>query len=212
MVRASLVALVVLLVACGGSSNPAPKGPDAASVSVQPGDVPHGMVRCELSGDINAFIQKERSAAQGPSNSASSEWADAQKNGATSAYVAIYTDNAAQCAAIKSNETNISAAAYRLVVNFVVEFKDEASAVKTYTTGSIFNESASSLRSSQSQAIEGTKTGLTANSVAVSETIANQTFYIALWQNKAFVVYLVTLNLTPAASQKVATSVNGRIS
>jgi hypothetical protein len=211
MIRTSLAALLALLVACGGSSSPAPQGPTAAGVAVQSSDVPRGMVRCDLSGDINSFIQKEGSAAQNASNSASGEWAEAQKNGATSAYVAIYAETGAQCAGIKSGSSDVGAATYRLVVSFVVQFKDEKSAVNTYTNGSVFNGSASNLRSQGSQAIEGTKTGLTANSIVVSQSIANQTFYIALWQNKTFVVYLVALNLTPAASQKTATSVNGRI-
>jgi hypothetical protein len=167
------------------------------------------MVRCDVSGDIQSFIQKERSAAQSPASSAPSAWSSLQKNGATAAYVAIYTETAAQCAAIKGNSSDIGAATYRLVVNFVVQFKDEKTAAVTYTNGSVFNESASNLRGSNS-AITGEKTGLTANSTVVSQSIGNQTYYIALWQSGAFVSYLVTLNLAPAASQKIATYVNIR--
>ncbi len=71
--------------------------------------------------------------------------------------------------------------------------------------------SASSLRSSGSQAIEGSKTGLGANSIVISQPIATQTFYIALWQNRAFAVLLVALNFDPATSQKIATAENARI-
>ena len=59
--------------------------------------------------------------------------------------------------------------------------------------------------------IEGTKTGLSRNSVTLSEPLAGQLYYIAVWQNKAFVVILAVLNLDAASAKKVATSENGRI-
>lgn len=169
------------------------------------------MVKCDLSGDINSFIKKEQAPDPQTSKSTSSEWTDAQKNGATAAYVAIYTDSAPNCSAIKSSNPDISAANYKLVVDFVVQFKDEKSAASVYTSGSIFNISQSNFRSPGSQPIEGTKTGLTANSIVLSQTFANQTYYMAMWQNKTFVVVLIALNLDPTASKKVATSENGRI-
>jgi hypothetical protein len=39
----------------------------------------------------------------------------------------------------------------------------------------------------------------------------NQTYYIAVWQNKTFMVILAVLNIDETASKKVATSENGRI-
>jgi hypothetical protein len=169
------------------------------------------MVKCDLTGDIAGFIQKEQGPDPATAKSASDEWAQAQKNGATAAYAAVYTDSAAHCAAIKSSTSDIAAANYKLVVNFVIQFKTEKDAANAYTNGSIFGASASNLRSGGTQAIEGTKTGLTANSIVVSESIANQTFYIALWQNKTFDVFLAALNLDPNASKKIATSQNSRI-
>jgi hypothetical protein len=71
--------------------------------------------------------------------------------------------------------------------------------------------SASNLRSSGSTAIEGAKTGLTSNAVVISQSLSNQSFYIALWQNKAFAIFLAAINLDATASKKIATSENGRI-
>jgi hypothetical protein len=212
MARKSAVALFAMLtvISCGGSS-PSLQGPGVSSVSVQPGDLPHGMVKCDLSGDVNSFIKKEQTPDPQTAKSTTTEWTDAQNHGATAAYVAIYTDSAPNCSAIKSSTPDIGAASYKLVVDFVVQFKDDKSAASAYTTGSIFNISQSNFRSPGSQPIEGTKTGLTANSIVLSQTVANQTFYIAMWQNKTFEVILVALNLDPAASKKVATSENGRI-
>ena len=59
--RPSLTAIALLLVlgACGnpvgGSGTPAPS---ASSVAVKLGDLPSGMHRCDLSGDINSYLKK----------------------------------------------------------------------------------------------------------------------------------------------------------
>jgi hypothetical protein len=59
--------------------------------------------------------------------------------------------------------------------------------------------------------VEGTKTGLGANSIVLNTTILSQAFYIAVWQNKAFMVILGIINLDAATGQKVATAENKRI-
>ena len=209
MRRLVLLLMVGLVAACGGSSGPT--GPTAASVAAQSGDMPKGMLKCDLSGDIQTFIHKEQSPDPSTSKTAANQWTDLQKGGATSAYVAIFTDSKTHCGDFASARTDPAAANYKLVVNFVVQFKDEKSAASTYANSSIFGVSASSLRASGSQAIEGTKTGLTANSVVVSQAIATQTFYIGLWQSKAFAMFLAVVNVDPVASKKIATSENSRI-
>jgi hypothetical protein len=210
MPRVVLLALVAVVAACGGAPN-GPTGPTASSVSAQSSDVPKGMVRCDISGDIQSFIQHEQSPDPSTSKSAADEWSRAQKNGATAAYATIYTDSKSHCSDFANARTDPASVPYRLVVNFVVQFKDTKSATNNYQNDSIFGVSASSLRSSGSQSIEGSKTDLGPNSVVVSQSISNQTFYIALWQNKAFDVFLAVLNVEPAASKKIATSENARI-
>lgn len=202
-----LMLLVAGAAACGSSSGPA--GPTASSVSVQSGDVPKGMVRCDLSGDIQSFIQKEGGADPTTSKTAQDQWSTLQKAGATSGYVTVYTDSKTHCTDFASSRTDPAAANYKLVVNFTVQFKDEKSASAAYTNGSIFGVSSSSL--SGPTGITGAKTGLTANSVVVSQAIGNQSFYIALWQDKAFAIFLAAVNLDPASSKKVATSEDARI-
>lgn len=168
------------------------------------------MVKCSVSGDIQAFIHNEASPDPNTAKTAANQWTDLQKSGATSAYVAIYTDSKTHCGNFANERTDPTAATYKLVVNFAVQFKDEKSAASAYANGSVFGVSATSLHAS-SQAIEGAKTGLTANSVVVSQAIGNQSFYIALWQNKSFAVFLAVVNVDPTASKKVATSENSRI-
>lgn len=210
MFRLLVLMLVGLLAACG-SSTPNSSGPTASTVSVQSSDVPKGMVRCNISGDIQTFIQKEQSPDPSTSKSAADEWTRAQKSGATSAYATIFTDSTSHCSEFANARTDPAAVPYKLVVNFVLQFKDSKSAASTYQNDSIFGVSSSSLRSSGTQSIEGNKTDLGPNSVVVSQSISNQTFYIALWQNKAFAVFLAVLNIDPASSKKVATSENSRI-
>src|SRR5881398_1105525 len=180
MTRALIAVFVVSFcsAACGGSS-PLVQGPSASNVAMQQSDLPSGMVRCDLTGDIDSFLNKEKSAAH--------------------------------CAAIKAKGSDIGSATYKLVVNFVLQFKDESSAAKGYTSEKLFNVSASELRASGQPVVEGTKTGLSANSIVLNAPIANQTYYIAVWQKKTFMVILAILNIDPAAAKKVATSENDRI-
>jgi hypothetical protein len=205
--QVALVCAVLVVVACGGSSG-AP-GPTVSSVAVQPGDLPGGMVRCGISGDIEDFIKAEQSPDPNTSKSISGYWDDAKKNGAKAAYAAIYADSEARCAAIKNPETDVGTATYKLVVNFVVQFKDEKTAVDAYNNKTIFGFSRAQLKSAPT--IEGTKTGLTANSIVLSQSIASQSFYIAEWQNKTFTVILAVLNIDREASKKVSTAENSRI-
>ena len=201
--------LVIVVAACGGG--PAPAAPTAASVSVQQGDLPSGMTKCDLTGDIDSFLSKEKTADPATYQSTKTEWDDAKTKGATAAYTAFYADTSAHCDSIRSQGSSIGSATYKLAVNFVIQFKDEASAASGYSNQAVFNVSPSELRSSGQPVVEGTNTGLTKNSIVLSSLIANQSYYIAVWQNKAFLVILAILNVDAAASKKVATSENGRI-
>lgn len=201
--------LATAVAACGGS--PAPAGPTAASVSVQPSDLPSGMTKCDLTGDIDSFLSKEKTADASTYQSTKSEWDDAKSKGATAAYTAFYTDSSAHCDSIKAQGSSIGSAGYKLVVNFVIQFKDEASATKGYQSEQVFNVSPSQLRASGQPIIEGNNTGLSKNSIVLNSQIANQSYYIAVWQNKTFLVILAILNVDANASKKVATSENGRI-
>ncbi|TAN31950.1 hypothetical protein EPN29_12175 [bacterium] len=213
MVRKSFAGLVValMLFACGGKGSNPVQGPTPSSVSVQPADLPAGIQKCDLSGDIDTFLNKAKAKDPNTYTSTKGEWDAARKNGATAAYTAFYTDSAAHCSTIESNSSDISSATYKLVVNFAIQFKDEATASKGFTSESIFGFSASSLKGGGAPVLEGTQTGLTANSIVLSIAIATQSFYVAVWQNKAFMVILAILNIDPAACKKAALAENSRI-
>jgi hypothetical protein len=210
MTRALLSLLAVLLVAACSSQPGTATAPTAASVAVQPGDLPTTMHRCSISGDINTYIESLKTKDPVTYTSTKNEWADAQSKGATATQVSFYTDSDANCTNVASTVANLSAAAYPLVVNFSVQFKDEASAANGYTNGQIFGIDSAMLKANGA-VVEGTKTGLGANSIVLNTTILSQAFYIAVWQNKAFMVILGIINLDSATGQKVATAENSRI-
>jgi hypothetical protein len=215
MLQRSLAGLAVILTvfACGGPSLPGvvATGPTASSIAVQPGDLPSGMQKCDVSGDIDTFLNKTKTKDPATYKTTNDEWVAAKNMGATSAYTAFYSDSTAHCSSIESNSSDISTATYKLVVNFVIQFKDEASASKGYTSGSIFGFSSSQLKGGGAPVVEGTKTGLTANSIVLSISISNQSFYVAEWQNKVFMVILAVLNIDTATSKKIAVAENSRI-
>ena len=213
MLIRSLVAFVALmaLAACGGSS-PIAQGPTVATVSVQSGDLPKGMVKCSLTGDIDHLISAEQSPDPTTSKSMTTYWQDAQKAGATSAYVAIYADSNANCSTLKDPSADVSTAQYKLVVNFTVQYKDAKSAAAAFTNGKVFGFSPSELETGNPKdVLQGTQTGLTDHSIVLNTSIPPQSFYIAVWQNKTFLVILAILNVDAAASKNVALAQNSRI-
>jgi hypothetical protein len=210
-VTRSLIALLALLTIAACAGSPVVNAATAASVSVQQGDLPSGMQRCDLSGDINGYLDHIKTTDPATYTSTKTQWDAAQKSGATAAQVVFYTDSAANCASVASKVANLSSAAYKLVVNFVIQFKDEATAASGWSSGSIFGIDQSTLKANGAPVVEGTKTGLGPNSVVLSLPIANQSFYIAVWQHKAFMVILGLINLDTATGEKVATAEDKRI-
>jgi hypothetical protein len=212
--RASLTAIALLLVvgACGpvggGSGTPAAS---ASNVAVKLSDLPSGMSRCGLSGDINSYLKKIQTSDPTTYASTKSHWDAAQKGGATAADVEFYTDSAAHCTGLESNGSQIGSATYKLAVNFVFQFKDEASAVTGYTSDSIFGFSVSQLKQSQVPVTEGATTGLGKNSIVLTLEVAPQTFYVAVWQNKQFMSILGVFNIDAATDKKIALAANGRV-
>ncbi len=212
--RASLTAIAVLLVAgaCGpiggGSGTPAAT---ASNVAVKLSDLPSGMHRCDLSGDINSYLKKIQTSDPTTYSSTKSHWDAAQKGGATAADVELYTDSTAHCANLSTNGTQIASATYKLAVDFVFQFKDEASAVAGYNSDSIFGFSVATLKSSQLPVTEGAATGLGKNSIVLTFDIAPQTVYLSVWQNKQFMSILGIFNIDAATDKKIALAENGRI-
>ena len=205
------LAAIAVLAACNAPGAVAPPGP--SDVAVQSSDVPKGVIKCDGSGSIDTFLNTIKTKDPSSYKSTSDEWDKAKADGATAAAVVFYADSKAHCTDItNSQNNNLSSAAYPVILNFVIQFKDDKSAVQGYTSESIFGFSESSLTTSGvTGVVKGTKTGLTENSAALTLAIGNQSFYVAVWQNKAFMVILAVINVDTTQSKKIATNENGRI-
>jgi len=81
----ALIAIGLLLIvgACGPIGGVGTSGPTAASVAVHTSDLPSGMQRCDLSGDIKSYLKKIETKDPSTYSKIKSEWEAAQKNGAT---------------------------------------------------------------------------------------------------------------------------------
>ncbi|HEV2035790.1 MAG TPA: hypothetical protein VGU71_16615 [Candidatus Dormibacteraeota bacterium] len=212
MLKTLAAAFALLMVfACGSTPGATVQGPTAASVAMQTGDLPSGMKKCDVSGDIDSYLNSIKTKDPSAYATTKAEWDAAKKSGATAGEVVFFADTTANCKALASNSSGVSSATYKLVVNFVLQFKDAATAAKGYTNQSIMGFSQASLTTAGTAAVVGTKTGLGPNSVTLTVPISSQSFYIAVWQNKAFMSILAILNIDSAASQKAALSENARI-
>src|SRR5712692_749076 len=211
--RSSLAAVAVIAAVAGcGPSSLTILGPNPASIAVQPADVPSTLQKCPGSGSMDTFLNAIKAQDQAKYASTKQQWDQAKKDGATSAEVVFYTDSKAHCDSImKSASPTITPGPYPLVINFVLQFKDEPSATKGYTSDTIFGFDQATLKGVGTGLSQGKGTGLGPNSTAISAAFGGVSFYIAVWQNKAFMVILAIINLAPATGSKIALKVNGRI-
>ena len=203
--------VAVLTVSACASAAAAVTGP--ADVAVQSKDVPASVTRCDGSGSIDTFLNAIKDKDPTTYQSTKTEWDDAKTHGATSAQVVFFADSKDHCVSVQnSGNSDLGSATYPLVINFVVKFKDDKTAQDGYTNQSIFGFSESTLSASGGAGVvKGKDTGLTDNSIALTVAIGSQSFYFAVWQNKAFMVILGVLNIGLDQSKKIAGNVNGRI-
>jgi hypothetical protein len=210
MRRWLVLAVLVLVTACNQSSVAAT---GVADVAVQSGDLPKGVQKCSASGDIDSFLKAVKTKDPNTYSSTKSEWDKAKSHGATSAEVVFYTDSKAHCDSITNSQNgDLASATYPIVINFVIKFKDQTSAEQGYTTESIFGFSESTISSSAAAGVtKGTATGLGTNSITLLIAIGNQSFFVAVWQKKTFMVILAVINIDTAQAKKIASNENSRI-
>jgi hypothetical protein len=201
----------MVLAGCGQLPGGGAPEPNAASVAVQQADLPNGMVKCDVSGEMDAYLTQVQAKDPTHYTQVKQEWEDAKAKGATAGQVAVYADTTEHCANFKSNTSSITSATYKLVANFVIQFKDEASATNGYRSGGILGFNPTSLTNGGVPSTVGDQTGLGTNSIVVTLDVGGQNFYIAVWQKKKFMVILAVLNIDSATDAKVAAAENGRI-
>jgi hypothetical protein len=200
---------VVLMAACAASSG---GGGGPADVAVQSSDVPKGLQKCGNSGDMDFFLNASKTNDPATYQSTKTQWDDAKSRGAVAAQVVFYADSKDHCTAIEQSQNEVNAAIYPIVMSFVIQFKDEATAGKGYTTESIFSFSEATVcPAGQTGITTGPATGLGKNSCVLMLSIPPQHLFLAVWQNKAYMVVLAVLNIDITQAQKIASTENGRI-
>lgn len=203
VIRAGLlVAAFVALLACSTpGAPPAPSTPQ--SVALQAGDLPRGMVRCGLSGDVDRFLTGAPSDNQYASQLAQ-EWRAMKALGAQAGYVGVYAGSSDQC---KAAFTSQSLTGIRWAASMVVQFKNTAAAGTAYRQASIGAQQIAQQPGSE----EGAATGLGSDSLTFSDSEGTQSLFFAYWHHARFLVVMLALDLGEQASHQAAHDVDSRI-
>jgi hypothetical protein len=197
----AVAAAAGLLLACGSNPVPGLAAASPQSVSLQKGDVPSGLQACaNETGDINKVGAQDQST--------QAEWKKQQAAGAKSGYVTVFTNDTSTCKSL-SNSSGPASAKEQLLGSIVVQYRDATSAAQAYKSGVFgFNPAdPTQMRGATS----GTATGLGANSAFESQAFQGTSFTVGIWQNKAFVAFVVGFGVPADAAKKAAGNMNGRI-
>jgi hypothetical protein len=202
-----------LVVSCswqaGTSTHPSPPSvstASAASIAVQPADVPSALRQCSQSGSIDSYLNAIKATDPVTYSRNRYIWIEAQAAGATAAQFVFYSDSDAHCKALMTADGPPQVpVTYPFLENFVIKFKDELAASREYS-GSVFGIPPTAY-GKLSGGVVGRATGLGPN----SESYLCCGSYTAIWQNNAFAVVIWIVNLDSATSARIVSNVNSRI-
>jgi alpha-tubulin suppressor-like RCC1 family protein len=206
----------LLIVGCSGFDGGSGAVPaTAANAVVMTSDFPKGLrlVECAGSGKMAHFLESIRTDAANTFETNKQEWETAKLEGAVAAEVALYSDSETDCdAALKSGTGVISSPTAPLLISVAVQYSDAASAAKAYANRSIWGLSPSDMEKNPPEGtVQGVATGLGNNAIAWSGSIFGAPFNIALWQNRAFMVFMLALHIATDQAKGMWTAENARI-
>ncbi|HSS61584.1 MAG TPA: hypothetical protein VLK30_09035 [Candidatus Limnocylindrales bacterium] len=208
-------ACAIAVMACG-SSGPStaastPKPQPAQSIAQNSADFPD-LLKCAESGSYDSYLLAEQSKSPDQYKTDKKTWDDLKAAGANDSFIAAYADSNTDCNQFASS--NLSG---KVSYVFAIRFKDKTSAAASYTTQQaqfhLTDSDVANLKALGGKVVQGSDTGLGANSTTVSFSVAGAgvSLYIALWQTKAFEVAVLVYNLSPASGSAAATKINGRV-
>lgn len=210
LLRTLIVVSALLVAGCGGGPSLGVQGPPSAQSIAESTSDFSGMQKCPESGSYDRYLQAEQSKAPDRYATDKKTWDDLKAAGADESFIAANADSSANCAQFGSSSLQGKVAEV-----FAVRFKDSAKAAAEYTTSQgefhLKDSDLAQLKAVGATVLDGTVSGLGANSIVVKFDIAGVTAYIALWQNKEFEVAMITYNLPLTAGPAAATKVNSRI-
>lgn len=182
------------------------------SVTQQPGDIP-GMQKCGVSGDVNAVLQAEKQSGYLGYDVNATEWAQWQRQGATSAYFAVYGSSRADCAAASAGSTGAPRGG--LMVDLVVQFQNAAVAQQNYQRDSTLMglgpKDIRFIELAGGSTTFGTATGLGTESETGSAVVAGANYFVARWQNKSFESDFIGYDVPSQDAQTAVLDMNRRI-
>ncbi len=202
------IAVALAVSACGGSGPPPMTVEDA---TVAPADLPAGLLskKCSGSGSIATFLASVETRDPVTYRITKEEWEASKRDGASAEEVVLYSVSAAACDQIyDSPSQQIGAVGIPLVVGVAVKYKDSSRAAKAYDTESIWGVKAIDLRTTDGPS-NGNESGLGPRSID-SNAFGSQ-FYLAIWQNKSFMLFLTAVNVDSVQAKHIALSENARI-
>jgi hypothetical protein len=203
--------LIVIAAACSAPFGGGLSGPTPQSVAVQKSDVPSGLQNCSESGEINSYLQKVKARSESTYAQVNDQWQKEKSAGATGGWVQVFADSADECTALSSGRSPQGSNPPKIVLNYVVQFKDEASASKDFSS-EVLGLNPADIQRQGGTVVRGKGTGLGDNSTTGSISLFGLQLDFAVWQKKAFFVAVIAVGLSDAESKKIYNDINGRIS
>jgi hypothetical protein len=212
MNRITVVACVLLLAACGGSSGSGAASPSpqtsAQTVASNSGDFP-GLTKCPESGSWQSYLSAEQAKDPSQYTSDKTDWDNLKAAGANDSYIAVYADSSSHCGTFGAEPSG------KVVDIYAIRFKDVNGASANFKTNQkdfhLSDTDLQNITSAGGKVSQGAATGLGANSVAVELAIAGASFYIAFWQKNNFEVAMIAYNVPVSDGKSAAQKVNDRI-
>jgi hypothetical protein len=204
---APLVAALMLAWLCLPACDVGPlatAGPKPEEVGLQPADVPADVQRCQNSGPVDRYLADVKVRDQAAYQSVTSAWTQLKSGGARGAAVAVFAGNAPACS------LPWGVAPGRSLASIVVQFRDDQAAAAAFRRGILGFPTPSAEQQTPGMS-QGVATGLSENSWAVQRDEDGRSLYVAWWQDKAFAVFLVSVDLDTSESQRAADAVERRI-
>jgi hypothetical protein len=197
-----VVCVVVPVVSCqgpGGAGRPSP-----SDVVLTKGEVPKGFSRCAYSGTVDEYVQRIQGRDNASAAEARESWAQVRRLGASSAAIAGFGATQADCQAGIGHGTGRAAASW------VIGCRDQEAARRVYEHGLLGFPTPAAPRE-QPELVVGVATGLGPNAWTLHLDRPAPGVYVALWQDREFVTFLVTVGIDSAASHQMALAVDNRM-
>lgn len=166
--------------------------------------MPKGLDACPGSGAIAEYLQALKAKSPDAYTQVQDGWKALQDSGAQDAAITSFTDNPKSC------DGALDPSAGQTATSFVIQYRSGGAAASAWQRGILGFPTPA-----DGQVLEGltkgTGTGLGRNSWQFAKATGAAALYVAYWQHGSFDVFLLTSDLDPEESNRIARAVNSRI-